>query len=73
LLWLQFAFWRAALPLYRRLAEGAEKALTLGLMSSMVTILAHGVVDQAFFLVDLAFIFALTLGVVGRLSGSERV
>jgi hypothetical protein len=68
LLWLQLAFWRTAWPLYRRLPEGAEKALTMGLMASMVATLAHGLVDQSFFLVDLAFIFALTLGAVGRLN-----
>lgn len=67
LLWLQLAFWRVAWPLYRRLSKGAEKALTLGLMGSMVTTLAHGLVDQSFFLVDLAFIFALTTGIVRRL------
>jgi hypothetical protein len=38
-------------------------------MASMVATLAHGLVDNAFFLVDLGFIFFLTLGVVGRLEG----
>jgi hypothetical protein len=37
-------------------------------MGSMVATLAHGLVDQSFFLVDLAFIFALALGGVRRLS-----
>jgi len=77
LVWLQLAFWRVALRLYRRLPEGQARALTLGLMASMVAALAHGLVDQAFFLVDLAFIFTLTLGIVGRLElgmrdGDER-
>jgi O-antigen ligase len=68
LAWLQVAFWLAAWPLYRRLPQGADKALILGLMGSMVATLGHGLVDQSFFLVDLAFIFALALGAVRRLS-----
>jgi O-antigen ligase len=70
LVWLQIAFWRLATGLYRRLPEGGVRALTLGLMASMVATLAHGLVDNAFFLVDLAFIFFMTLGVVARLATS---
>jgi O-antigen ligase len=70
LLWLQFAFWQVAWRLYHRQAEGEARLLTLGLMASMAAALAHGFVDNAFFLVDLAFIFFLTLGVIGRLAES---
>jgi O-antigen ligase len=70
LLWLQFAFWQVAWRLYRRQAEGEARLLTLGLMASMAAALAHGFVDNAFFLVDLAFIFFLTLGVIGKLAES---
>jgi O-antigen ligase len=72
LLWLQIAFWRIAWRLYRHLPEGGVRALTLGLMASMVATLAHGLVDNAFFLVDLGFIFLLTLGVIGRLATSNE-
>jgi len=68
LVWLQIAFWRLAAGLYRRLPQGGVRALTLGLMASMVATLAHGLVDNAFFLVDLAFIFFMTLGMVARLA-----
>jgi O-antigen ligase len=71
LLWMQLAFWRIAARLYRRLAVGEGRALVLGLMASMVATLAHGLVDHSFFLVDLAFIFFLTLGVVGRLGARD--
>jgi len=71
LLWVQVAFWQVALSLYRRLPQGRERALILGLMASMVATLAHGLIDNSFFLVDLAFIFFLTLGVVG--STAEEV
>ncbi len=68
--WLQIAFWRLALPL-RRLNDPDRRALALGLMCSMVNFLAHGLVDASYFLVDLAFAFFLTLGVVKWLTRSE--
>jgi len=71
LLWLQIAFWRIAWRLYRRLPESGMRALTLGLMSSMVATLTHGLVDNAFFLVDLAFIFFMTLGIIGKLAATS--
>ncbi len=64
LIWIQVTFWRLAARLYRRLAEGPQRALILGLMGSMVASLAHGLVDNSIFLVDLAFIFVMTLAVV---------
>jgi O-antigen ligase len=61
--WLQVAFWPLALPL-RRLADRDRRALALGLMGSMAGFLAHGLVDASYFVIDLAFAFFLTLGVV---------
>ena len=77
-LWLQVAFWRQALPL-RRLAGRSgglaaatdRRALALGLMGSMVNFLAHGLVDASYFVIDLAFVFFLTLGLVQWLARSE--
>ncbi len=63
LLWLQLAFWRAAWRLYRASAS----PLILGLMGSMAIFLSHGLVDNSYFLVDLAFTFFLTLGIVQSL------
>ena len=78
--WLQIAFWRLALPLRRLLdgsigastlrstgvLAGARdrRALAIGLMGSMVDFLAHGLVDASYFVIDLAFVFFLTLGLV---------
>jgi O-antigen ligase len=70
--WLQVAFWRLALPL-RRLSDPDERALALGLMASMVDFLAHGLVDNSYFLVDLAFAFCLTLGLVIHLSSTQDI
>ena len=68
LAWIQIAFFRLGVRLYRRLTTEPElQALTLGLMASMVSFLAHGLVDTGFRLTDLAFVFMLTLGIVRRI------
>jgi O-antigen ligase len=69
--WLQIAFWRRALPL-RRLADADRRALALGLMGAMVSFLAHGLVDASYFVIDLAFVFFLTLGLVQWLTSSRK-
>jgi len=81
--WLQVAFWRLALPLRLRagspdgseghgLDEAADRrALAIGLMGSMVDFLAHGLVDASYFVIDLAYVFFLTLGLVQWLARSE--
>jgi O-antigen ligase len=72
LLWLQLAFWRVAWRLYRHPPDAAARTLILALMASMVAILAHGLVDNSFFLVDLAFIFFLITGVISKLEAVEQ-
>jgi len=64
--WMQLAFFGKALRLYRQLADRDLKALLLGLMASMVAFLAHGLIDNSYFLVDLAFVFFLTLGMITK-------
>ncbi len=68
--WLQVAFWRRALPL-RWLRDRDDRALAIGLMASMADFLAHGLVDNSFFLVDLAFAFFLTLGLVAQIASCK--
>ena len=70
--WLQVAFWRLAWHDYRRHPQAGVSALRLGLMASMVATLAHGLLDNSFFLVDLGFIFLLTLGLVARLAAASE-
>jgi O-antigen ligase len=72
LVWLLAAFFSTAARLYRRLADPTLRALALGLMASMVNFLAHGLVDNSFFLTDLALVFALTLGVVALLRREQN-
>jgi putative inorganic carbon (HCO3(-)) transporter len=68
LVWLEGAFFVKGLRLYRRLPVQDEQALALGLMASMVACLAHGLIDNSYFLVDLAFVFFITVGVIAGLS-----
>jgi O-antigen ligase len=63
LVWLQVTFWLNAWRLYLRQPD----PLVLGLMGSMVVFISHGLVDNSYFLVDLAFTFFLTVGLVQRL------
>ena len=64
LLWFQAAFWRNAWRLYQE----QPTPLILGLMGSMIIFLSHGLVDNSYFLVDLAFAFFLMIGLVQRLT-----
>jgi O-antigen ligase len=72
LAWLQVAFWRSGLATYRRLTDPTLQALVLGLMGSMVSFLAHGLVDTGYFLADLALVFMLTLGITRCLEGTKE-
>ncbi len=61
---LEVFFFRTGISLYRRLGEGEMRALVLGLMASMADFLGHGLIDNSYFLVDLAFVFSFSLGVI---------
>jgi O-antigen ligase len=63
-LWVLVSFFQKGFIAYRLLPQGNERLLTLGMMAGMVNLVAHGLVDNAFFLVDLAFAFVLMLAVV---------
>ena len=64
LVWLVTAFFRLGLLMYRGLPEGNERAIILGAIAAMSSTLAHGLIDNSYFLVDLAFIFFLCLALV---------
>jgi O-antigen ligase len=73
LIWQQWAFFKMGLKTYWRLPEGPERALVLGLLASMIYSLAHGLIDNSFFLVDLAFVFALAGGLLARLHAMSQI
>jgi len=60
--WLQVTFWRRS---RHALGLGAEAGLlAAGLAASMAEMLLHGLIDNSFFLIDLAFFFWLTYGLM---------
>ncbi|MBI5878947.1 MAG: O-antigen ligase family protein [Chloroflexi bacterium] len=61
---LLVVFWRAAWRRYRALPDGTPRALVLGWMAAMAASLAHGLIDNSFFLVDLAFVLMLGLATI---------
>ncbi|MEJ5199087.1 MAG: O-antigen ligase family protein, partial [Anaerolineae bacterium] len=70
---LLIAFFRAGLRAYRRLHTKRDlQALVLGLLASMVGLLAHGLVDTGFRLTDLAFVFMATLGIVASVEAATQ-
>ncbi|MDI7274984.1 MAG: O-antigen ligase family protein [Anaerolineae bacterium] len=69
--WLEWHFWRRGLGLWRRRADPALWALTIGLLAGMADVLAHGAVDASFFVVELAGLFALMAGFVRRMEGLQ--
>ena len=72
LAWVEILFFRWAWRLYSRLPEGDQRALLLGLMAGMVNVLSHGLVDNGFFVIDLAYAFCLVVGLVAQMSAREN-
>jgi O-antigen ligase len=60
---LQVAFWRRGWQVWRR-SDRLVKALVIGAMGSMADFLAHGLVDNSYFVVDLAYIFCFSLALI---------
>ena len=68
--WLFWEFGRRLQKLLNR-ATAEYLPLVVGLGGMLVDIIAHGLVDHSFFLVDLAFVFYLGLGTAVWLSGQS--
>ncbi len=72
-IWMQIAFWRTVFSRIRGpVLQPEHQALMIGLAASMVDFLTHGLVDAAYFVVDLAFVFMLTLALVQKISGGSE-
>ena len=63
-IWIQIAYWRLGLCLVRR--RSGFRPWMVGLLAAMAATLAHGLVDQSYFLIDLAFAFMLAAGLVAN-------
>ncbi len=61
--WLLVRFWRSARA---RLATGTDAWIAAGALGAMAETLVHGLLDNSYFLVDLAFLFWLILAAVAR-------
>lgn len=78
LLWMLVEFFRRAWRLFNLPASSSDSenawvhALALGLMASMVDFIAHGMIDSAYFVIDLAYIFMLSLALVGGLTAGLK-
>jgi O-antigen ligase len=64
---LAIFFWQT-MRLWRKLTATALGALVLGLMASMIDFVVHGLIDMAYFTMDLALTFWLTVGIVTVIS-----
>jgi hypothetical protein len=67
-----WAFFHVGFRTYRRLPEGPERALALGLLAYLVYSMTHGLIDNSFFLTDLALIFAWASGILSNLYVATR-
>ena len=66
LVWMQTAFWRAALHLYRGARDPLLRAVVIGLLGCMINTLAHGLVDNSIFVQDLIYVYLLLLGIIDQ-------
>lgn len=71
---MQFFFWKQALRVYHQGRHGdtLRFALILGAMGAMADVLAHGLVDMAFFNINLSYVFVLLLVMVIQLDSSHQ-
>ena len=69
-IWIQIAFWKLAWQVQKKLqnTDSAGRALVVGLMGSMAAFIGHGMVDEVHFVIDLAFIFFMTLGLMHQMN-----
>ncbi len=69
-LWMHVCFWRLAWSTQRQLRNlnSESRALAVGLMGGMAAMIAHGMVDETAFVIELAFIFFMSLGLMHQLA-----
>lgn len=67
---IQVSFWQRATRLVAKLGSLDKDIvwMSLGLIGSMAALLAHGLIDNSVFVIDLSFIFAFQLALIVRLS-----
>jgi len=66
-LWLLTVAFRQGWWLTRSLPDVDARALAIGLLAGLVATVAHGLIDNSVFLVDLMFVFMMMLGIIQAL------
>ncbi len=69
--WLEWSFFRQALRLWRRRSDRALWVLNVGMIAAMLDMLAHGLVDASFFVVELAGLCSLFVALTCRMGELE--
>jgi O-antigen ligase len=69
-LWMLWSYVRVSLPLPSR-CPPRWRPVAVGFLGAIAYMLAHGLVDHSFFLVDLAFTFFLMLGLANWMADSQ--
>jgi len=71
-IWIQVAFWKMGLHVQKVLRERDRSswALSVGLLGAMGAFMAHGMVDEVHFVIDLAFVFYMMLGLMHQLNAN---
>jgi O-antigen ligase len=67
--WLLLTFWRNVRV---ALHDSEQRWLAAGALGSMADLLVHGAIDNSYFLVDLAFVFWMTLAVARAAVSTQR-
>lgn len=72
LLALLLTFWRSALRAFRSASSHGSRVLLAGSMGSMVSLIAHGLVDNSVFVHDLVYVFVLLAGLVANAAEEKK-
>jgi len=71
---LQYVFWKQLWAALRRHRDDMNaRVLIVGAMGSMAALIAHGLIDNSVFVIDLAFVFAFLMGVSANLANSSAI
>ena len=66
------AFWRSVLRAYRLPPTHGSRVLLAGSMGSMVSLIAHGLVDNSVYVHDLVYVFVLLVGLVASAAEEKQ-
>ncbi len=70
IVWLVAKLVRCWLELWRASPQPWERAVLAGLAGAAIDMVAHGAVDNSYFLVDMAFFFWLSAGMMAAMHAS---